>query len=252
MVQRFVLKANMALADGMICGNKKCEDIFKKLQTTKHKPLILLSPLAGVDENLFKPGDGQEFKKLYGLDGKLVFSFAGAIGYRKGIHIALKAFKKVLANFSDSRFVVVGSGEYEKEINALVQELELGDFVVRIPWLKHDQLPELLMASDVFLYPSISHGGWEEQFGYSMAEASACEVPVVATNSGSIEDVVLNNKTGILVEENNVEQLADAMIRLAGDELLRKEMGRAGRKFILENFSNQTVAQKFYNFFQKI
>ena len=251
-IQRFVLKANMALADGIICGNKKCFEIFTNYQLLAISYKLLLCPLAGVDENLFKPGDSQEFKKQYSLNGKLVFSFAGAIGYRKGIHIALKAFKKVLTDFPNSRFVIAGSGEYEKEINALVQELELGDLVVRIPWLKHDQLPELLNASDVFLYPSLSHAGWEEQFGYSMAEASACEVPVIATKSGSIEDVVADGKTGILVEENNVEQLANAMAKLASDEILRKEMGRAGRKFILENYSNQVVAQKFYEFFNKI
>ena len=52
--------------------------------------------------------------------------------------------------------------------------------------------------TDIFLYPSISYKGWEEQFGYSMAEASLMEVPVISTFSGSIEDIVINNKTVVL------------------------------------------------------
>ena len=128
----------------------------------------------------------------------------------------------------------------------------LKEYVTFMPWLDSAGLRELLSVSDIFLYPSISYGGWEEQFGYSMAEASLMELPVIATRSGSIEDIILDGKTGLLVEPNNVEHLYNAMVRLAENQDLRKELGANGRKFISENYSYKVVADKFYNFFNTI
>ncbi|MDP3954723.1 MAG: glycosyltransferase family 4 protein [bacterium] len=266
LLQKHILRQNIRWADGIICGNKKCHDIFRNLTD---KPIAGI-PISGIDESLFKPGSNDEFRAKYNLKDKVVFTFAGAIGYRKGIHVALWAFKKVLQRYPSSRFVIAGSGEYEDEINRLIKfekvnsslktgvfkdeftNDELGNYVIRIPWIKHDKLPELFNASDVFLYPSLRQGGWEEQFGYSMAEASLCELPVVATHSGSIDEVVVDGKTGILVEENNVERLAEAMIKLAQDEELRKSYGKAGRNYIINHFSNKKIAHEFYNFFKTL
>ncbi len=96
------------------------------------------------------------------------------------------------------------------------------------------------------------YGGWEEQFGYSMAEASLMELPVVSTRSGSIEDVVVDGKTGILVEPDNVIQLANAMVRLAMDSALRMRLGHEGRKYITRHFSHAVVAQQFFEFFNRV
>ena len=63
---------------------------------------------------------------------------------------------------------------------------------------------------------------------------------------------MVGGQTGILVEPENVEQLTDAMIKLAGDPNLRKELGKNGRKFISENYSYEIVADKFYNFFKNL
>ena len=78
------------------------------------------------------------------------------------------------------------------------------------------------------------------------------ELPVISTTSGSIEDVVINNKTGILVRPDDSEELFRAMILLAKDANLRTAMGQAGRRYIVENFSNKIIAEKFYEFFKKI
>ena len=121
-----------------------------------------------------------------------------------------------------------------------------------IPWLNPAGIRELLSASHVFLYPSMPYGGWEEQFGYSMAEASLVELPIISTKSGSIEDVVINNRTGILVWPDDVEELSQAMILLAKDENLRMTMGQAGRRYIIDNFTYKIVVGKFYEFFKKI
>ncbi len=248
LIQKLILRLNLFFCDAVICGNQKAKTIFEKL--TK-KPLAVI-PLSGVDADFFHKVSSDKFLDTHGLKDKLVFSFAGAIGYRKGIHNMIRAFKKILPLLPNARLVVAGTGEYEKEISELITGLGLVGHITRIPWLDSSELKELLSVSHLFLYPSMSYGGWEEQFGYSMAEASLMELPVISTVSGSIEDVVINGETGLLVKPGEVESLAEAMLELGSDELLRKRMGQAGRRYIIENFTYRVVAEKFYEFFKKI
>jgi len=248
-IKKIILRLNLLFCDGIICGNNKAKEIFVKLTS---KPVVVI-PLSGVDADYFNAVErDQDILNKYNLNGKIVYLFAGAIGYRKGIHLIIKAFKKVIDNISNARLILVGSGEYEAEIDKLINENQLVDRVTKIPWLDSPGLKSIMSVSDIFLYPSLSYGGWEEQFGYSMAEASLMELPVISTRSGSIEEVVVGGQTGILVEPENVEQLTDAMIKLAGDPNLRKELGKNGRKFISENYSYEIVADKFYNFFKNL
>lgn len=249
-VQKIILRANLIFSDGIICGNKKGAEIFKKLT---QKPIAVI-PMSGVDEKFFKPSEGKIKKEFGGinLDGKIVFSFAGAMGFRKGIHLLVKVLPKVLEQIPNSVLIIAGSGEYEQEIDRLINALGLRENIIRTPWLNQEQLRHLFSVSDIFLYPSLSYGGWEEQFGYSMAEASLMELPVISTTSGSVEEVVINNETGILVKSEDEDELKEAMIKLGRDKNLRERLGVAGRRHIMENFSHQKVAQKFYDFFHMV
>lgn len=85
---------------------------------------------------------------------------------------------------------------------------------------------------DVFCAPSLS-----ESFGVAVIEASACETPVVVSNVGGLPEVVIDEVTGFIVEPKHVEQLAEKILILVNDQSLRKQMGAAGRKFVLENYA---------------
>ncbi len=248
LLKKIIIRFNLFLSDGIICGNKKAEHIIRKLT---QKPTAVI-PLSGVDADFFKSQNKTDSKKTYDLEGKIVYVFVGAIGYRKGIHLIIRAFEKVVKIIPEARLVIAGSGEYEAEIDRLIQEHKLDNYIIRMSWVDHKELIKILSVSDVFLYPSLPYGGWEEQFGYSMAEASLMELPVVSTLSGSIEDIVINGRTGLLVKPNDRDSLEEAMIKLGLDQELRIKMGQAGRQYIVDNFSNKIVAEKFYNFFKKI
>lgn len=247
-LQRGVVRLNLYFCDALVCGSYKSEQVIK---TLTNKPTAVM-PFSGIDTEFFTRNSARKSFKGVNYDGSIVFSFAGAIGYRKGIHLVIKAFKEISGNIDNSFLFVAGSGEYEKEIDTLIKESGLGDKIIRVSWLDRDGLRELLNASDIFLYPSIPYGGWEEQFGYSLAEASSMELPVVSTKSGSISEVVLDGKTGILIKPDDAQVLKEAMLELAGNKEKRVSMGRTGRQFVSENYSRKVVADKYYKFFNSI
>jgi glycosyltransferase involved in cell wall biosynthesis len=100
--------------------------------------------------------------------------------------------------------------------------LALRDRVELLGEIAHGDVPAVLQRLDIFAMPST----WEG-FGVSALEASAMELPVVASNIHGIPDVVLDGETGILLPVADAPALSDAIARLAGDAALRRSAGRA-------------------------
>ena len=220
-----------------------------KEYTEKPTPII---PMSGVDEGFFKRLELEKKFRDYDFEGKVVYSFVGSISYRKGIHLIIKALNKVVEKIPNAVLFIAGSGEYESEIDKIIKETGTAPYIFRAPWISHEEMRELLSISDVFVYPSLPYKGWADQLGYSTMEASLMELPIITTNSGSLDEVVIDNKTGILISPNNLEELEEAMIKLGKDEELRKRLGRQARIFMIENFSHEVVAAKFKEFFHNL
>ena len=99
--------------------------------------------------------------------------------------------------------------------------------------IPRQQLLDLYYSSDVFAFPPI----WNEGFGLPPVEAMAAGLPVVASRSGTVVETVVDGVTGLLIEKNNVEQLAQSLLALVKDDVTRETMGRAGRQRVLQHFT---------------
>jgi glycosyltransferase involved in cell wall biosynthesis len=191
----------------------------------------------GLDSK-FQPGVKTNWRKKYNLEDKKVFGFIGRLRDfgQKGLNYLLEATRLVVQEIPDARLVLAGSGsEY---IVPLINKMKLAKFVIclgRIPDGTESQFYSML---DVFAGASIAEG-----FGLVYAEASRCGKPVAATNGGSIPEVIINGKTGIIVPIRNPKALAEAIVKLLEDQKLAKKMGKNGveytKKFTWENSVNQ-------------
>ncbi len=240
--KKLIIKANIVFADGAICGMRKAKTI---LMSFKPKFPVEVFLHAGFNTERFKPLSKSPINKF-------TFLFVGALSYRKGIHLDLEVLAELREKYPNLHFVIVGSGEHEERLKFKVQSLKLDGMVKFIPWLPNEELPSIYNSADVFLYPSIPFEGWEEQFGYSIAEASLCGLPVISTNSGSIYEVLKDGETGLMIQPNNKDELKNAMEKLVNDPELRKKLGENGREYIKNNFSHQVIASKLYNLFVRV
>ncbi len=246
-----IIKWTVQNSAGAICGNHKAAEILKKY-VTRSDFKILVAPISGVDIEGFRPDIQSDFRQKHGIEDKTVLTFAGAFDERKGIKTLLAAFSEALKKASDLHLVMIGTGPLESYIRDFVGQNEMQNNITAIPWLPNEQLPGVFVGSDIFIHPSEPYAGWEEQFGYSIAEASASCLPVISTKTGSIGEIVLDGVTGVLLEPQRVDRLKDAILTLAGDVDLRRKFGLAGRKHIEENYSHSVIAGKYYNFFSTL
>jgi glycosyltransferase involved in cell wall biosynthesis len=102
-------------------------------------------------------------------------------------------------------------------------------------------MPDRLRGWDVVVLPSLTRPNWKEQFGRILVEAMACAVPVVASGSGEIPNVV--GDAGVLVPEGDAGALRAALAALLADPARRQELGRRGRARALERYTHRRIAE---------
>ena len=249
LLKKLILRLTLLFSDGLICGTQRCKDIHRPYAGDRP---IAVFPMNGLDQDFFKKKEGPKVFRGMDLKDKTVFTFVGAVDKRKGVHLIVEALPEVLKKVPAAHLVIAGSGQNDSAIQQQISELNISRQVTRVPWIDHNELVDLLSASDVFLCPSLPYNGWEEQFGYAMAEASLMGLPVISTRSGSIEDVVKDGKTGILVPPNSAKALGEAMVRLGQEKELREQIGQAGREYTATNLSREAIAKKFHDFFESL
>jgi phosphatidylinositol alpha-1,6-mannosyltransferase len=219
-----------------------CLTLLGELEIEAGDDLVRVVPL-GADHVFFRPGvDTTAVRERYGLDcGRWLLSVA-RLSRHKGVDTAVKALARLAERYPDLRYAVVGSGE---ELEALEEEargLGVGDRVRFLTDVPDRDLPALYNVAEVYLGVSRLMEQRVEGFGISIAEASACGVPVVAGRSGGIPEAVRDGETGFLVDAERVEAVAEAVRRLLDDRELRARLGAAGRRAVETYYNWDRVA----------
>ncbi|MFO1316192.1 MAG: glycosyltransferase family 4 protein [Burkholderiales bacterium] len=154
-----------------------------------------------------------------------VFLFVGRLDPAKGIAVLLEAFSLAVTRGAEIRLRIAGDGIERDMVERATAN------TARVRWLGRITGPALLEAyatADVFVLPSVF-----EPWGLVVNEAMAAGLPVIATDRvGCVDDLVIDGQTGIVVEADSPQLLADAMLRLADDPALRRAMGVAGAERI--------------------
>jgi glycosyltransferase involved in cell wall biosynthesis len=190
----------------------------------------------GVDLEQFSRG--APLQRDEAADGStLVVGAASRLGSEKGFHYLLRAVALLRDRGTVVDVVLAGDGEERARLERMTHDLRLRDRVRFLGAVPHDKVPAVVRQLDIFVMPST----WEG-FGVSAIEASAMELPVVASNIHGIPDVVIHEQTGILVPPAEPEAIARAVERLAADPALRRRMGAAGRAFVEKEYRWQDNA----------
>ena len=212
----------------------------------KKVSLVQIAP--GISTELFQPGSKPaDLISRYQIGNRPTLLCVGRLVHRKGQDRLIEAMNKIKAEIPDALLLFVGSGPREAHLRKLISKFGLENDVKLLGRVTYDQLPKHFLLGDVFVSPSRSRlGGLEvEGLGIVYLEASSSGLPVIAGNSGGAPDAVLENKTGIVVDGTNVEEISKACISLLSNPRLAKEYGSAGRIWAVENWNWNYWGKKF-------
>ncbi len=175
---------------------------------------------------------------------KVILTVSGSQGY-KNIGSILRALD-ILRRRSDARIQFLRAGaDFSPEQNRLIKDLELREFVQFVGSPQSDQeLAQLYQAADIFAFPSSYEG-----FGWPPLEAMRCGIPVVASNAGSLPEVL--GDTALLVNPQDSGGLALAVERILKNPLLRNEMVGRGLK-LAASYSWARTAQQTAGVYERV
>jgi L-malate glycosyltransferase len=162
-------------------------------------------------------------------DAFLIGNVAALVGHKDQATL-IRAMHSIVNRVSNAHLVIAGEGTLRGDLERLIGDLKLQE---RVHLLGYRQdVPRLLRALDAFVMSSK-----EEGLGTSVLDAMASGIPVAATSAGGIPEMVIHESTGLLVPIHQPDALADAVVRLAGDEALRVQLVKEAARIMSANFT---------------
>jgi phosphatidylinositol alpha-1,6-mannosyltransferase len=226
-------------------------EIAKALSTKAKSRLIKIAP--GIDTDHFAPDLGSiQLRRDLGLVDKKVIVSVGRLVHRKGQDFLIQSLPAILEKHPTAHILMVGEGPYRKNLTKMVEKLKLSQAVTFIGRIQYKDLPRYICAGDIFAMPSRSRlAGLEvEGLGIVYLEASSCALPVVAGRSGGAPDAVDEGVTGFSVDGTSTVEISSAIIKLLDDPAKAKEMGAAGRSWIIEKWRWEIWSKQFNALFK--
>jgi glycosyltransferase involved in cell wall biosynthesis len=175
-----------------------------------------------------------------------LIGYIGSLGEVKGVRNFARALPAILNDQRDLRVLIGGDGDLKEAVEVSLQE---GGVTARVDlsgWIPHNELPDYLNRLRLLVLPSYSEG-----LPNIVLEAMACGTPVLATPVGAISDIIIDGKTGFIMENNSPEYIAESVIR-ALNSLDLEQIAEGGRRFVEGNFSFESTIVRWEEMLEEI
>lgn len=199
----------------------------------------------GVDINLFKATQPEKNPPLFLAVGRFVD--------KKAPFLTLLAFKLVAEKIPEAKLKMIGDGQLLETCKRLVTSLSLSEQVEFLGACSHEAVAEAMQTARAFVQHSVRTSyGDSEGTPNGVLEAGASGLPVIATRHAGIKDVVIENETGLLVEEGDIVGMSQQMLNLAEDLEFSGQLGKNARARICNYFSMEIHLEKLWLIIEKI
>jgi len=260
--QRFGVNDNLDIFSAKQKGYSFFVQLFKKIQTKVAKiadQIIVPSQYFkkiisnwGIDQNKIKviyngiDLNSENIKKNNNLKEKIILSVGRLVpwkGFKELIEVMPDIFKKI----NNIKLIIIGSGPQKKELENKINKLKLKNKIILTGQISREKLLKQKQMANIFVLNSNF-----ESFSFDIVEAMFLKLPCVATNIGSLPELIENNKQGILIKPNNKKEIENSIIKiLQNDNFRQKIIQNAYQKslqFSIKNTLNQLddVFKKFF------
>jgi glycosyltransferase involved in cell wall biosynthesis len=209
------------------------------------KPVALITN--GVDVRTFVPAsDSNEISRIkteFGFGDKFVIGYAGLHGLAQGLETVIQA-AGLLSAQENMLFVFFGDGPEKEKLMQLADELMLTN-IRFYPSQMLSVMPAILRSFDLALVPLKKLDLFKGALPSKMFEAMAAEVPIIASIEGEARELVERAQAGIAIQPESPEAMASAIVQLYQDREQLTRFGRNGRRYVVEHFDRQKIAEYF-------
>ena len=198
----------------------------------------------GVDCQQFSPRESETRDP----SRPIVLGFVKHLERKYGPDVLLESFAEINLRAPSTRLVMAGRGSMRDDLALRAVELGIAEKVEFRGQVEHRDVPEMMRSFDIFVMPSVCL----ESFGVAALEASACALPVVASNVGGIPETVVHGQTGVLVNRGDPLELARACLKIVEEPRLGQQLGKAGREFVLDHYQWHDTAARMEKIYESL
>lgn len=229
-------------ASAMLANSRFTSNLVQDLGIPRERITVVYP---GVDADRFSPDRADaHVRSEIAAGAECVLLTVGRLQRRKGHDRTIAAVSRLRASMPKLRYVIVGDGHERAQLEAVAREHGVADMVHFLGEVPDERLPALYAACDVFLMPTRRDGVDVEGFGIVFLEAAASGKPTIGGRNGGVGEAIADGRTGLLVDGDNVEEIARAIADLAGNRDRCATFGEAGRRRVLADFTWARAARQ--------
>jgi glycosyltransferase involved in cell wall biosynthesis len=225
------------------------ENILKKYRISSEKIEVIYP---AIDLDLYSPINRSKLLHFQPYDYGVSLICVGAIAERKGQHFLVEAMREVVKEEPNTRLLLIGRvGEEDRSyifrLQDRIKNYGLEKNIITRGFIPTNLIPKIYAQADIFVTGTM----WEG-FGMPIAEAMATGIPVVAFDTASMHELIINNVTGFKVPPFKTEVFAENLLCLIQDSKLRKKLGRNGRGFAEKEFDAKKNINRLIKIYQSL
>jgi glycosyltransferase involved in cell wall biosynthesis len=191
----------------------------------------------GVDPARFALRRQKISRRFYAAQDEQIVFYIGRLVREKGIQVLLDAIPKIIAHCPKTKFIIAGKGPYEGELRWQANRLGINQRIYFTGYIDDDLRNALYHWADLAVFPSLY-----EPFGIVALEAMAAQTPVVVSDTGGLMEIVEHGGDGLKAYPGNSNSLADMIIRLLKDNMLRERLRANAFYKVQKKFNWQQIA----------
>ena len=206
----------------------------------------------GVEADMFHPEiDVSSFRRSQDLEGRFVVSYIGTLGYAHGLGVILEAAERLEERCPQVLFLLVGEGAAKKDLQQRAEKGKLTNirFLDQQP---RETIPLFVNAADVCLVLLRKAELFSTVLPSKMLEVMACGRPVVLGVDGQARKILDQAQAGLFIKPEDPEALAQAVIDLYRDPVIRSRLGENGRRFVVKHYSREQKAQHYLRILESL
>ncbi len=243
LIEEFLMKA-----DKIIPNSQFTMEEFMALDIPEEK-FQIITP--GVDTERFQPNTPDfDLVDKYQLQNKKVLLTVARLDERKGHDKVIEAIARLKKEIPNIVYLIVGKGRELKRLKALVRKYKIKENVRFCGFVPDEDLPKYYNCCDLFILLNRQTSDDEqlagdyEGFGIVFLEASACGKPVIAGNFGGIRDAVEDDKSGYIIDGNDMTIITTTIKKLLLNDFNKIQLGKYGRERVVEYFTWKKISEE--------
>ncbi|MBU1149043.1 glycosyltransferase family 4 protein, partial [Patescibacteria group bacterium] len=202
----------LSSADIIIANSQYTAGLLTELGDYSNKVKVITP---GCNPLLQFPGEDVEaLRNKLGLADKRVILTVGRLVKRKGHDQVIKAITQLIGKFPKLVYLIVGQGSYQQELQEMVSQYQLNNQVKFVGAVSDQQLPVFYQTAEIFINVERKIGSDVPGFGIVFLEANSLSLPVIGGRAGGVAEAIVENQTGLLVDPQDIKEIAAAIDQL--------------------------------------